>query len=395
MKIVAVLESDVASGGGFNQALSAILQMRELCRGRHEFEVLTTQTRNVVALREQGVTADTFAYGLADDLLLYLGRSALWHRVQLRLHWTGPFEKNLVRRGCDLVYFVAPSTRAAILQRLAYVTTVWDLCHRDAPEFPEVSVLAEFELREELYRSILPRAIAIIADSPFLADVLARRYGVDRARLLPMPFAPAPQLFGRSSRDKSAVLSKYGLAEDYFFYPAQFWAHKNHVRILQALVSLARENHRPTVVFAGGDQGNRDHVERLVRSSGLKDQVRLLGFVPGEDMRGLYEGCRAVVMPTYFGPTNIPPLEAWLLGRPLIYSSLFAEQVGEAAILVDPDDAEALAAAMRACLDPDTCSRLTEAGTRRLREIESERASAEAELLARLRRFEARRACWA
>jgi glycosyltransferase involved in cell wall biosynthesis len=395
MKIVAILESDVASGGGFNQALNAILQMRELCRGRYDFEVLTTRAGNVGVLRDLGVTAEAFAYGLADRLLLHLGRSSLWHRAQLRLRWVGPFERNLRRRGCDLVYFVAPSAQAAVLQRLAYITTVWDLCHRDAPEFPEVSEMAEFKLREELYGAILPRAIAVLTDSRALADALARRYGIDPARLLPMPFAPAPQLSAPSTRDKAAVLSTYGLEEGYFFYPAQLWAHKNHARILHALQLLAKEGRRPAVVFAGGDQGNRGHVERLVRSFALQDQVRMLGFVPGADMRGLYEGCRAVVMPTYFGPTNIPPLEAWLLRRPLIYSAQFAEQAGDAALLVDPDDADALAAAMRDCLDPAVGARLVEAGARRLREIEGQREAAEAELLAHLRRFETRRACWA
>jgi len=65
-----------------------------------------------------------------------------------------------------------------------------------------------------------------------------------------------------------------------------------------------------------------------------------LGFVPIEDMRGLYEGSLAIVMPTYFGPTNIPPLEAWTLEKPLIYSTHLAEQAGDAALLIDPNNAK-------------------------------------------------------
>jgi glycosyltransferase involved in cell wall biosynthesis len=394
MKIVAILEADVASGGGFNQALTAILQMRDICRDRYDFEVLTTRGRNVEVLRGLSVPARAFAYSLSDKLLSHLSRSPLWHRIQLRVRLVGPLEKNLLRGGCDLVYFVTPSVQARILQRLNYITTVWDLCHRDAPEFPEVREFAEFPIREHLYRGILPSAFAVVTDSPALAAAITRRYGIDPDRLLPVPFAPAPQLAEESSAGKAAVLAKYGLEEGYFFYPAQFWAHKNHIRVLEALRLLADDGHRRHVVFAGGDQGNRKHVESHVLANGLQEQVRLLGFVAGEDMRGLYEGCRAVVMPTYFGPTNIPPLEAWLLRRPLIYSSLFKEQVGDAALCVDPDDAVALAAAMRACSDPFTCAWLVEAGTLRLREVENRRKEAEAALLARLRQFEARRACW-
>jgi glycosyltransferase involved in cell wall biosynthesis len=394
MKIVAVLEADVESGGGFNQALNALVQMRDICRGRFDFEVLTTLRSNVGVLRELDVAAEVFAFSFADKILSYLAPSPWWHPVQVRTRPIGPFERNLLRRGCDLVYFVAPSARPLMLQRLNYIATVWDLCHRDTPEFPEIRASAEFQVRERLYRLSLPAAFAVLTDSPALAAAASRRYGVDPERFLPMPFAPAPFLSRGASADKAAVLAKHGLEEGYFFYPAQFWAHKNHIRILQALLILKRDGHRPRVAFAGGDQGNRAHVERFVAANGLSDQVRFLGFVPGEDMRGLYEGCCAVIMPTYFGPTNIPPLEAWLVGKPLIYSSQLKDQAGDAALYADPDDAGALAAAMRACSDPAACARLVEAGALRLRHFEEQRTQAAAVLLARLRQFEARRACW-
>ena len=394
MKLVAILEDDAASAGGFNQALNAIMQMRDLCADRYEFEVMTTRELNVGALRKVGIKAEVFAFSVADKLFSYFASSSLWHAAQIRLKLIAPFERALMKRGCDLVYFVTPAARPSMLQRLNYVATVWDLCHRDAPEFPEVHESAEFQARERHYRNALPSAFAIITDSEALANAISRRYGIDPERLLPVPFAPASFLSEVTSAAKSAVLGKYGLEEGYFFYPAQFWAHKNHIRILQALLLLNSRGHRLRVAFAGGDQGNRPHIEGFVEANALRDQVHFLGFVPTEDMRGLYEGCRAVVMPTYFGPTNIPPLEAWLMGKPLIYSSQFGDQARGAALCVDVDDAGALADAMCACLDKETCDKLVREGTLRLQEIGEERRAAESALLERLGKFEARRACW-
>lgn len=394
MKLVAILDDDAASGGGFNQALNAIIQMRDLCAGRYAFEVFTTRKSNVDVLRKLDVSVETFRFSLADKLLSYLSPSPWWHPFQFRLKMRGRFEKMLMRRGCDLVYFVNPTARPNVLQRLNFIATVWDSCHRDNPEFPEVHESAVFWVHERLSRTTLPQAYAVVTDSPELAAAISHRYGIDAERLLPMPFAPAPFLAATGSTEKSTVLEKYGLEEGYFFYPAQLWPHKNHIRILQALLLLRSRGHRLRVTFAGGDQGNRAHVERFLGENALRDQVRLLGFVPGEDMRGLYEGCRAVVMPTYFGPTNIPPLEAWLIGKPLIYSSQFREQAEDAALYVDPDDADALARAMHACLDDATCGTLASVGAARLRQIEQQRKDAETVLLARLRQFEARRSCW-
>lgn len=99
----------------------------------------------------------------------------------------------------------------------------------------------------------------------------------------------------------------------------------------------------------------------------------------------------AVVMPTYFGPTNLPPLEAWALGKPLVYSSCCAEHAGDAAILAGPDDAEQLARAIQEALDPATAARL---GTLRLQQVEQQRTQAELELIRRLQQFKSRRECW-
>jgi glycosyltransferase involved in cell wall biosynthesis len=163
---------------------------------------------------------------------------------------------------------------------------------------------------------------------------------------------------------------------------------------LEALVLLREAGINLRLVFAGSDQGNRSHIENLVTRYSLIDQVRFLGFVPVEHMRGLYEGCLAVVMPTYFGPSNLPPLEAWMIGKPLVYSAHLKEHAGKAAILVNPDDATELAGAMRACTDPEISSSLVKLGTLRLRQIEQRRKDGETELSNRLLQFEVRRKCW-
>ena len=111
-------------------------------------------------------------------------------------------------------------------------------------------------------------------------------------------------------------------------------------------------------------------------------------------MRGLYENAMVVVMPTYFGPTNLPPLEAWSLGIPLIYSSHLVEQTGNAALLVDPDNANELADAMLLCSKAEVRRKLICAGHHRLAEITIQRRIAEGQLCKVLEKFIARRECW-
>lgn len=394
MKIAAVLENKIDSGGGFNQSLNAILQMRDLAEHQFDLIVVTSIRANVAVLNKLGVTSEYFKPSVRDKLLTMCALHAIGRTIQNKLKFIGPLERHLLKLHVDLVYFLSPSMRSVSLQHLNYIITVWDLCHRDTPEFPEVREFNQFLSREFIYHNCLAQALVILVDSDVLADRIVTRYGVDRDRIIAMPFSPSP-FFQDGRQESKDVLQKYTLKSNYLFYPAQFWSHKNHIRILEALLMLKEKELKLHMVFCGSDQGNRRYIEKIVQEYRLSDQVHILGFVPSKDMQALYQHCRAVVMPTYFGPTNLPPLEAWTLRKPLIYSAHLSDQVGEAAICIDPDSAEDLANAMRLIQESDeVCNELTEKGIAALNLVNAVRKDAEKELQSTLFRFEKRRKCW-
>src|SRR5262249_17282302 len=100
------------------------------------------------------------------------------------------------------------------------------------------------------------------------------------------------------------------------------------------------------------------------RRLGLADQVKFLGFVEQNDLIDLYKGAFCLAFPTFCGPDNLPPLEAFALGCPVIASEVpgAREQLGEAAILFPPADERALAKAISNLRDQDTRKRLIKAG---------------------------------
>lgn len=393
MKIAVIVDVDFTAGGGFNQALNAIVQIQRMVRGKHELTVLTSRSENLAHLEQLEVAAAHYMPSWRDRLTALLAAHVLGHRVKERWQSIAPLEARLIREGVDLIYFVEPTLRCLSLQKLNYIMTVWDSCHRDAPEFPEVRSFGKIQQRENMYRSILAPVLTL-TDPTTLALRLSARYGIDRERLLAMPFAPTPFLAESLSATEDDVLTKYNLRRGYYYYLAQFWAHKNHTRILQALVAMKAQGLHRDIVFAGGDQGNLGHVKQLAHQLGVASQVQFLGFVPSEDLRGLYLGSCAIVMPTYFGPTNLPPLEAWNVGTPLIYSRHLQEQVGDAALLVDPDDSASVAAAMTAVLDEQTAQKLAQCGRDRLEAINQQRRKSEETLAQSLDKFAKRRQCW-
>lgn len=83
----------------------------------------------------------------------------------------------------------------------------------------------------------------------------------------------------------------------------------------------------------------------MARYCGVANQVHYLGYIPNEDMPAIYSGAIALVMPTFFGPANIPYLEAWAKGCPVLTSNIrgIREQIGDAGILVNPNSVEEIA----------------------------------------------------
>ncbi len=395
IKIIAILDNSIGAGGGYDQALNAIVQIKKLSRGRFNFEVVTTHKVNLKFLRQIDITATTIKVTAIDKLIAKISQNGIWHSIQYRLRIIGPLEKKLIHMGCDLVYFLTPSNLPLALQKLNYINTAWDFCHRETPEFPEVRNFNIFSIREKIYKTILGGALFTLTDSHKSSKAASNYYGVDQSRFVDMPFGASPLLEGAGHLTDCEVLEKYTLKQGYFFYPAQFWAHKNHIRILQALIILRNKyNWRPVVVFSGRDYGNLGHIKKFIKNYDLVDQVKVLGFVPHEDLKGLYQNSVGVVMPTYFGPTNLPPLEAWNLGVPLIYSAEFYDQAKGAAILVNPDDANELSDALYSIQNLDLCNHLKSAGKKRLEEIEAERKVAEKRMCQLIESYSRRRESW-
>jgi glycosyltransferase involved in cell wall biosynthesis len=288
----------------------------------------------------------------------WLRRARQWNETPLPdpdIVKSRPDMKRWLRRcGTDLMLYPVPSA-LSFETGIPYVMAIHDLQHRLQPEFPEVSANGEWERREYNFRNGARYATLLLADSEVGKEDILNfygPYGVTPDRVKVLPFIPAYYLAPDvSESERQRVRATYSLPERYLFYPAQFWPHKNHIRIVQAL-GLLKQAHQLTipVVFCGSYDGEiREPTFREVmtfRSQlGLEGELLYLGHAPDEDMSGLYAGAAALVMPTFFGPTNIPVLEAWAFGCPVLTSDIrgVREQVGDAALLVDPASVEAIA----------------------------------------------------
>ena len=381
IRLAVIFDQQIRAGGGYQQALNAALLTKNLSEHMVQTFFFTTLEENVSTLVSHGIQAELIQLSFFQRARTYLRRLVTGARILKllkRLERYSPFERRLIQQNIDLVYFLAPSSWTRDLDEINYITTVWDLSHRDDPEFPEVRWNRQFEARDRNYRALLPRATAIFVDSELGKKNVVHRYGIDEERVHVMPFQAAAatrESKETGSRSSIDVRAKYHLDVPNVFYPAQFWAHKNHVYLLEGLRALEQQyGLRIGAIFSGGDQGNLAYVKSYVRKLDLEDRVLFVGFVENEEIPELYRQSVALVMPSYFGPTNLPPLEAFELGVPVLYSdkSGLRDQVGDAALLMDLSDPVSMADHLKNLIeDPGLRSKLVEAGKERLKYFDS------------------------
>ncbi|MCB0104079.1 MAG: glycosyltransferase family 4 protein [Anaerolineales bacterium] len=246
-----------------------------------------------------------------------------------------------------LLWFVGPTFEE--VPDVSYIATVWDLQHRLQPFFPEVSSGGEWDFREEFFAKYLRRASFVITGSNTGKSEIEQFYQIPSERIKTLPHPTPGFALNASVSDAVDIFEKFSIPHDYLFYPAQFWAHKNHVNLLLALSALKNRNGLIVpVVFVGSDQGNLAHIRETIEQLGLSEQVKILGFVSHDELIALYRNAFALGYVTFFGPDNLPPLEAFALGCPVIASDVSGarEQLDDAALFVNPTNPEEIADAI-------------------------------------------------
>jgi glycosyltransferase involved in cell wall biosynthesis len=267
----------------------------------------------------------------------------------LRAHWRrrSALDRAVGAAGADVVWFLGAGVHVT---DHPFVTVVWDLQHRATPWFPEMSAGGLWDRRERAHDWFLKRAAMVVAGTEAGRAELERYYQLpsERVVLLPHP-TPRFSLEAGPAAPRAGELEHLVIRRPFYLYPAQFWPHKNHVNLVRGFAQLVhRHGVDSELVLVGSDKGNRSHVAAEASAAGVADRIRYLGFVPRQDLIALYRNAVALAYVSWCGPENLPPLEAFAVGCPVVAARVpgAAEQLDDAAILIDPADPADIAAGL-------------------------------------------------
>ena len=256
-----------------------------------------------------------------------------------------------------------------------YVATLHDLNSLVFPREEESPMRQR--MRRRILRHGLMNAARIIAVSEATKRDAMKRLSLPESKFSVVYDAVDEQVAQPvTESERRRTLARYSVNDPFLLYAGRIQIHKNVPRLIEAFaVAKAQlENHwryqNLKLIVIGDDLSAFPNVRHSVMRTRIQDSVRFLGFVPVETLRVFYAAATAFIFPSLYEGFGMPPLEAMAHGTPVVTSNVSSlpEAVGDAAVLVNPENPFDIARGMRqVLLDDDFRRELRRRGFERVR----------------------------
>ncbi len=266
-----------------------------------------------------------------------------------------------------LPVFHAPHYNAPLFLRGKLVVTIQDIIHIKFPEY--LPSRKAYLYARYMYRRVTEKAEKLITASEHTKSDLVEYFNVCAEKIEVIPYGVDEKFHPVEDEDLlSSFRKKHNLPQDFILYVGNLKSHKNLGILLRAfkLLRTQKKVEESLVLTTGGKSA--DELLRQVHDEGIEQWVKVLPFMPDEELALLYNCARLFAFPSLYEGFGLPPLEAMASGVPVVCSNAASlpEVVGEAAIMCDPADYEAFADGMYRLLADDSLrSKLIAEGRKR------------------------------
>lgn len=325
---------------------TAPLLLNRTGEARYARQLLTAlAARDDVAVRPVGL-GRRVPTTLAQRVALQAGVQGLYY----------PLVQPWQARGADVMHLPRHLVPPQPGLRAPTLVTIHDVLPLRAPELFSPVIRANFRL---LAPALARRADRIVAGSQYTKGEIVELLDIDPQRVTVTPYGVDERF-----RPGGAVPARLGLDRPYVACVGTLEPRKNVAAAVRAFAALGDDS--LALVVIGGRGWDGGELETAARAA--PGRVVLTGYVSDEELVGLLGGAACFVYPSLYEGFGFPVLEAMACGTPVVASerASLPEVAGDAALLVDPEDVDALAGALRRVLgDPALAADLRARGRRR------------------------------
>jgi glycosyltransferase involved in cell wall biosynthesis len=239
---------------------------------------------------------------------------------------TKQIQKFIDKKHINTIFF--PATYIYPLKNVKIITMICDLQHE---YFPENFSPEHLKHRKNGYRDAVLNSDHIIAISNYTKKTIVEKYRVNADKITTI-------YLGANKINPKLI----PLPENFIFYPAAFWPHKNHKILVEALNELKDEFSDLGLVFTGMiiKERVKKEINDLIEKYGLSKKVLFLGYVSDEQLSYVYQKAKALVFPSSFEGFGLPIVEAFKHELPIVAAdnTSIAEIVGDAGLLFETNN---------------------------------------------------------
>ncbi len=223
------------------------------------------------------------------------------------------------------------------------IVTIPDIQHEFYPEFFSDDIL---DWRRKNFQFSVKNADKILTLSNYSKSTIVSKYDVPPEKIDAI-YLDADDTFNISlSESIYETIQKYELPDNYILYPANFWEHKNHYTLIQALAIIHKKYGKKVhLVLTGQKKFITNRIKKLIKKERLSNYIHITGYVDQADICKIYLGANLVVFPSLFEGFGIPLIEAMRCKCPIVCSdrTSIPEIVGDAAIYFNPENSDEIA----------------------------------------------------
>jgi len=323
---VAFFLSGLGSGGIYNQTLGVIKLIKNLqLYNEDEICIITDEKKISINLDLGDIKIIYFKKTFIKKLMLTMSEFIKKNRFISRNYTLNPFQKFLKTNQIDLIIFTQPSFYSLYCDGVQFVINIWNTeikKHYNLNEF----ISGGYEYQNRIINFSVEKAFKIIVFTEKNKKDLYELYGCRKEKIVIQNLTPIlPNIYKRNkNKDYLKIFNNLNLNSNFkwFFYPAQFWPHKNHRYLLDVMKELNKNNNQNIgFVFCGPDKGNLSFIKEIIKEENLSDHIKILGFINDEEIISLYLNCAAVIVPTLLGRSSLPLLESLFFKKKIFYSS--------------------------------------------------------------------------
>lgn len=326
INLAVIFDSETNGGGGFYQSLSTAKIVNNFKNPNLKIDFFCTSENAQKVLFKYNIKSKILRIGYFERFINTIDQNIFFSKILKKLKYRNSIHKISEKNKIDLFFFLGPSSLIDLVKNSEYhnfIVNIWDINHKLDNYFPEFKSIETFNQKEKVLKKVVNNSFKVIVNSKKASEDIERFYNCDQKKISIIPFnTPLPDISKNNNKEFfNQIFNSFEInKKKIFFYPAQYWPHKNHIYLFSVLKNLKKINNDFILVLTGGNKGNLEFLKKKVTEYNLENCVKFYNFLNEDQIIALYMNSDALLMPTYVARSTLPLLEAFYFNLPVFYS---------------------------------------------------------------------------